>query len=248
MASYTPLFDSLTKGTLCGKWPDIGLWPIILSLADRRGEVDVTPQYISMLSGLSEKEVCACLERFCQPDPNSRTQDAKGRRLIPLDPDRQWGWKIVNYQKYADKVRLLHKNAREIESGKNAARMRDRRRPPETAGDRRGPDKTAPQSQSQSQSHTEPPLPPLRSGVNSDAWDLYVVHRKELKAKKLTARGATMAQNKLATLSAIDQMRCVEMTVMNGWIGLFPEKIKHGTRNESFEEIHERVRKRAGLA
>ena len=42
MSGYTPLFASLTTGTLCGKWPDVGLWPIILSLADRHGEVDVT--------------------------------------------------------------------------------------------------------------------------------------------------------------------------------------------------------------
>ena len=28
---YTPLFASLTTGTLCGRWPDSGLWPIVLS-------------------------------------------------------------------------------------------------------------------------------------------------------------------------------------------------------------------------
>ena len=43
MAGYTPLFSSLTTGTLCGRWQDIGLWPIVLSMADKDGVVDVTP-------------------------------------------------------------------------------------------------------------------------------------------------------------------------------------------------------------
>ena len=61
---YTPLFSSLSTGTLCGRWPDIGLWPIVLSLADRHGIVDVTPAYIARVTGLDLEEVTACMKRF----------------------------------------------------------------------------------------------------------------------------------------------------------------------------------------
>ncbi len=40
MAGYTPLFSSLTTGTLYGRWPDIGLWAVVLSLPDKGGIVD----------------------------------------------------------------------------------------------------------------------------------------------------------------------------------------------------------------
>lgn len=136
MSGYTPLFSSLTTGTLCGKWPDIGLWAVVLSLSDKSGVVDVTPAYISSVTGLPIEDVVACMERFCKPDPYSRSVEEGGARLELLDPGhRAWGWRIVNHGKYRERARLSAKSAREVESGSNALRMGDRRRPPETAGD-----------------------------------------------------------------------------------------------------------------
>jgi len=138
-----PLFTTLTSGTLCGRWPDIGLWPIVLSLADKHGTVDVTPDFIARITGLAVDDVTACMARFCQPDPHSRSTDAEGRRLERLEADRAWGWRIVNHAKYRERARLLAKNAAEVGSGRNAERMRDRQ-PVVTAGDRRSPPKTDP--------------------------------------------------------------------------------------------------------
>ena len=63
---YVPLFDNLTTGTLHGRWPDIGLWPVMLSMADRFGRIDVTPQYIAGVTGLDVQEVVECIGRFCR--------------------------------------------------------------------------------------------------------------------------------------------------------------------------------------
>lgn len=143
MSGYTPLFDSLTRGTLCGRWPDIGLWPIILSLADKNGIVDVTPLYIAGITGLSVDEVVPCMRRFCEPDPYSRSQDHEGRRLVLLDNHRDWGWRVVNHGKYREKARLAAKNARDVESGKEAERKKSARdageSPPMSADVRRNP-------------------------------------------------------------------------------------------------------------
>jgi hypothetical protein len=135
---YAPLFSSLTTGTLCGRWPDIGLWPIVLSLADRNGVVDVTPAYISSVTGLALPDVIACMARFCEPDPYSRSAAEQGSRLTLVSEHRDWGWKVVNHGFYRERARLLAKREREVASGANAARMADRRSPPESAdiGDR----------------------------------------------------------------------------------------------------------------
>lgn len=132
---YTPLFDSLTRGTLYGRWPDIGLWPIVLALADRDGIVDAAPKVIAGIAGLPVDEVIECMDRFCQPDPMSRTKTEGGRRLALLDPARPWGWRVVNHAYYREKARLAAKNSREVSAGLNRQRMEDRRSPPKTADD-----------------------------------------------------------------------------------------------------------------
>jgi len=127
VSGYTPLFDSLTTGTLCGRWPDIGLWPIVLSLSDSRGIVDVTPAYLSRVTGLPEAEVVACMERFCQPDPYSRTRTADGARLELIDEHRTWGWRVINKSQYREKARKMAYDQDRTASGEDAARKRAER-------------------------------------------------------------------------------------------------------------------------
>lgn len=125
---YTPLFSSLTTGTLCGRWPDIGLWPIVLSLADRCGVVDVTPGYLAKVTGLPVSDVITCMQRFCEPDPYSRTPDEGGARLLLLEPEsRSWGWRVVNHAKYRERARKTAYDSARTESGRDAERKRQQR-------------------------------------------------------------------------------------------------------------------------
>jgi hypothetical protein len=143
VSGYTPLFGSLTTGTLCGRWPDIGLWPIVLSLSDRHGIVDVTPAYLAGVTGLALEDVIACMKRFCEPDPGSRSSEAGGARLVLLDPRRDWGWKIVNHGIYRERARLMQREIERVTSGENRERMASRkgqtpahpRSPPTTPAD-----------------------------------------------------------------------------------------------------------------
>lgn len=139
-SGYTPLFGSLTTGTLCGRWPDIGLWPIVLSMSDRHGVVDVTPDYLSRVTGLPLAEVVACMERFSKPDPYSRSDSEGGARLVLLESHRDWGWKIVNHGFYREKARLAQREVERVATGANKARMASRtpadpRSPPVTTAD-----------------------------------------------------------------------------------------------------------------
>lgn len=250
MSGYAPLFDTLTKGTLCGRWPDIGLWPIVMSLADRHGIVDSSPTHISQVSGLALEEVVACMKRFCEPDPYSRTPAEDGRRLILLDPEhRDWGWRIVNHAFYREKARLMAKAAKEVESGENRTRLAEnaahRRSPPLTADERRSPPLQTPDSKEKKE---ETPLTPLAGGATSSqksrepekappgldpvAWTRWLEYRKAI-GKPIKPVSIPAAQRKLAGFGA-SQAAVVEQSIANSYQGLFELKDapKMAARNE----------------
>jgi hypothetical protein len=128
MSGYTPLFASLTTGTLGGRWPDVGLWAIVLSLSDKHGTVDATPAHIARITGLGIDEVISCMKRFCEPDPGSRSREEGGARLVLIDSEnRDWGWRIVNLGKYREKARKAAYDAKRTGSGLDAERKRSER-------------------------------------------------------------------------------------------------------------------------
>jgi hypothetical protein len=127
MAGYTPVFDSIFTGTLCGKYPDTAAWLFLLALADKNG---------ATVTGMPAEILMDCIGRFIQPDPHSRSSAEEGRRLILLNTERNWGWKIVNHAAYREKARLMAKNTEAVSSGKEAERKRHVRT---SAGVRRCP-------------------------------------------------------------------------------------------------------------
>lgn len=139
MAGYAPLFDSIATGTLYGRWPDIGVWPLVLALADRYGHLDVTPHYLAGVTGLPVDDVIACMKRFCAPDPYSRTKAENGSRLVLLEEHRDWGWRVVNHTHYREKARKSSFDAARVEDGRNKDRMGTRDDPRRPAISRADP-------------------------------------------------------------------------------------------------------------
>jgi len=72
----------------------------LLVLADSTGAVDMTLEAISRRTNVPITEVSKYINELCQPDKLSRSKLHEGKRLIPLDVDREWGWQIVNYGHY----------------------------------------------------------------------------------------------------------------------------------------------------
>lgn len=124
MSGYVPVFDTVFQGTLCGRWPDSGVWLCLLALADKHGNIDMTVPYISAVTGVPADVLTGCIERFMQPDPHSRTKDEDGRRLVRLDESRSWGWRIVNHAKYREKARKQAYDSERTASGKDADRKK----------------------------------------------------------------------------------------------------------------------------
>jgi len=72
----------------------------LLVLADPTGAVDMTMEAISRRTNVPIEEVGKYINALCQPDAESRSDLHEGKRLIPLDARRDWGWQIVNYLHY----------------------------------------------------------------------------------------------------------------------------------------------------
>lgn len=141
MSGYTPVFRTVFDGTLHGKWPQTGVWLALLAMADRHGHIDRSPQAIASDIGLDVSTLLSCIEEFCAPDPMSRTREHNGRRLELLDPERPWGWRVVNHGKYREKARKAAYDADRTASGRDAERKRAERTvvPPRPDASRAGP-------------------------------------------------------------------------------------------------------------
>lgn len=72
----------------------------LLILADRDGVVDMTPRAISARTNVPLEVVERGLAALSAPDLHSRNPKEDGKRILPLDDHRSWGWKIVNYDEY----------------------------------------------------------------------------------------------------------------------------------------------------
>jgi hypothetical protein len=128
LSGYTPVFDTVFNGTMCGKWPTLPVWLTMLPLADWRGHIDMTPEAIAARTGWPIPLLLEGILALCEPDPRSRSKDDDGRRLVRLSDERDWGWRVVNIQKYREKA----SGAGQVADGRNAEkvkRYRDRHRP-----------------------------------------------------------------------------------------------------------------------
>ena len=97
---YAKIFASLYNGTLRGKSHAILVFTNLLAHADIDGCVDMHWRAIADEVGLTADETKAALEFLGSPDPDSRSPEREGRRIIPLEEHRNWGWRIVNHAKY----------------------------------------------------------------------------------------------------------------------------------------------------
>lgn len=72
----------------------------LLVLADSDGVIDMTLDAISRRTNVPIEEVQKYISELQQPDPLSRSKLKEGKRIVPIDSQREWGWQIVNYGHY----------------------------------------------------------------------------------------------------------------------------------------------------
>ena len=99
---YGKLFASMYDGSLAmvGPWEALVTFQQLVILADREGFVDMTPDAISRRTIIPLEIIKKGIAVLEQPDERSRDPREEGRRIIRIAPHRDWGWQIVNYDKY----------------------------------------------------------------------------------------------------------------------------------------------------
>lgn len=112
---YGKIFESMYDGTLADNWEAMVTFQQLIVLATADGIVDMTPSAISRRTGIPKEIIQNGLEVLESPDECSRTSDMDGKRICRLDEHRDWGWFIVNHQKYRDISSSKEKRERDAE-------------------------------------------------------------------------------------------------------------------------------------
>jgi len=99
---YAKVFDSIWEGSMRGRADPLFVFVNLLTHSDENGIVDRHWKAIIDETGLPEQRVRDALEYLESPDPDSKTPIEEGRRIVRLDPNRTWGWRIVNHAKYRE--------------------------------------------------------------------------------------------------------------------------------------------------
>lgn len=97
---YGKIFASMYEGTLYGQWEAIVTMQQLIVLCDQDGIVEMTPPAIAARTSIPLEYIEKGLRILAEPDPYTRTPGNEGRRIELIDPDRPWGWRIVNHQLY----------------------------------------------------------------------------------------------------------------------------------------------------
>jgi hypothetical protein len=97
---YGKIFSSMFRGSLHGQWEAIVTFVCMITLADKEGEIDMTAEALAAVTSIPLDIIKRGIASLESPDPQSRTPDEDGRRLVRASEARDWGWRITNYQHY----------------------------------------------------------------------------------------------------------------------------------------------------
>jgi hypothetical protein len=100
VGGFGKIFAGLYEGSMLGAGVHVfALWPYCISRSDAKGHVEINPRLAAIVLGCSIPEVEAALEYLQKADPESRSKEEDGRRLVR---EGQFAYRIVNYAKYRD--------------------------------------------------------------------------------------------------------------------------------------------------
>ena len=81
--AYGKVFESMFTGSLVGTGPTVfAVWTYCVANAKPPGLVEVHPRILATILGAELDDVLRALEVLCRPDPNSRTPDEDGCKLV----------------------------------------------------------------------------------------------------------------------------------------------------------------------
>lgn len=125
---YARVFVQILDSSLASDWQVRHVFEDFLKLANG-GIVDMTREAIARRTNIPMEVLQKAITALESPDPSSRDAEEEGRRLVRLDDHRDWGWLIVNWEKY-ESIRCKY-DERE-KTAERVRRHRERKRVSQT--------------------------------------------------------------------------------------------------------------------
>ena len=205
---YVKLFSSLYQGTLRGRSDEILVFTNLLAHADMHGNVDKHFKAISEETGLPRERVEAAIATLEAPDPESRSPEMQGCRLVRMDDHRIWGWKIVNYGKYRA---IRNEEDRREQNRAAQERFRSKHSKPHK------PEKAQGEAEGEAKALKEPSAPSALDVRFQAFWNAYPRKVGKGAAERLWKRLAPDAALLATILAAIEaQLTCAQWTKDGG--------------------------------
>lgn len=94
---YGKHFESMYSGSMYGAGAMVfAVWGWVISNA-RDGQVEINPRLLASVLGESKEDVAKAIAFLCAEDPQSRSSEEGGRRLVPIG---QFLYRVVTHEKY----------------------------------------------------------------------------------------------------------------------------------------------------
>lgn len=101
MNGYTKLFADIITSSIWNEDDQTRvIWITLLALSNADGFVSGVPTSLAVLSRVPLEKCKIALNRLTSPDPESRTKEHDGRRIMEVEG----GWLILNYPKYRERI------------------------------------------------------------------------------------------------------------------------------------------------
>ncbi|GAI85787.1 unnamed protein product, partial [marine sediment metagenome] len=97
---YGKIFEQIYEGSLRMNWKAMVTFQQMIILCNEDGTLDMTPQALHFRTGIPLEIIKDGIEILESDDPESRTPNQNGKRIVRLDEHRTWGWKLVNHKHY----------------------------------------------------------------------------------------------------------------------------------------------------
>ena len=97
---YAKIYEQIFDSSIAENYQVRHVFEDLLKLADKDGTVNRTHEAIARRTNVPLEIVRMAIAELEKPDPRSQSKEADGRRIVRLEEDRDWGWRIVNHGYY----------------------------------------------------------------------------------------------------------------------------------------------------
>ena len=198
---YGKLFSQTFSGSMVGKGSTVfAIWAYVVAHTKPPGIVELNPVLIAAQIGTTAADVESAIEYLCAADPNSRTPDHEGRRMIR---EGQYQYSVPNYMRY--------RGLRNEEERREQDRERKRRSREAHKGNGAKP----------------PAALVLPDWIAPEPWTRWIKIRPA-KARTPDVLAAVIAKLDKMRAEGLDPNEIIANSLANGWQGLFRPDQKRG--------------------